>query len=154
MVLNKTPVKIPFWEGESYANLTYKFIPRFLWKDKPTENMGQIFGHRYEILNWDNDHTSMNTPILAEAYMNFGILFVFILFIILGLLLANFLLTQNLLINKFENVENLFGKLNIAISAVFFTQWESNLSMLLGKLIILFVTSRIVVWLYFRKQLF
>jgi len=46
LVKEKTPSIIPYWKGESYLPIFTKFIPRFLWPDKPTENMGQEFGHR------------------------------------------------------------------------------------------------------------
>jgi hypothetical protein len=153
LVYEKTPKQIPFWEGESYTNIFYKFIPRIIWPDKPKEDMGQRFGHRYSILADDNLTTSMNTPILAEAYMNYGFVFVYITFIFLAILMAYLFFDNNLKTNNKHGVESLLNDLNICIVAVIFLQWESNLTMMLGKIIILLVTTKLLTWLYFRKQL-
>lgn len=71
LAIEETPANVPFWEGESYV-LFSKFIPRFLWPDKPKEDMGYKFGTRYGIIDMSNTNTSMNTPILTEMYINFG----------------------------------------------------------------------------------
>jgi len=153
LVYEKTPKQIPYWEGESYTNIFYKFIPRFLWPDKPKENMGQLFGHRYSILADDNLTTSMNTPILAEAYMNFGIVFVFVIFILMALFMSYLFLKNNLKSKNKESIESVLNDLNICIVAVIFLQWESNLSMMIGKIIIILVTTKLLTLFYFRKQL-
>jgi hypothetical protein len=153
LVYQKTPNQVPYWEGESYTNLLYKFIPRFLWKDKPKEDMGQRFGHRYSILADNNLTTSMNTPILAEAYMNFGLVFVFIIFIFMSILMALTFLDDNKKIRNTSNIENVLNDINICVVTVIFLQWESNLSMMIGKILILIVTTKLLAWLYFRKRL-
>jgi len=153
LVYEKTPKQIPFWEGESYVNIFYKFIPRIIWPGKPKEDMGQRFGHRYSILADDNLTTSMNTPILAEAYMNFGFVFVFITIIFLAILMSYLFLKNNLKTNNKQSIESVLNDLNICIVAVIFLQWESNLSMMIGKIIIILITTKILTWLYFRKQL-
>ena len=71
LVLEMTPNNVPYWNGESYKIFS-KFIPRFLWPDKPKESMGYDFGTRYGIIDVSNTGTSMNTPILTEMYINFG----------------------------------------------------------------------------------
>jgi len=153
LVYAKTPNSIPYWEGESYLNLLYKFIPRFLWKDKPKEDMGQRFGHRYSILADDNLTTSMNTPILAEAYMNFGIVFVFVIFILMAIIMALLFLKNNVKSIQSQSIESVLNDINMCVVAVIFLQWESNLSMMMGKILILLITTKLLTWLYFRKQL-
>ena len=154
MVEKKTPAIVPFWDGESYTNLVYKFIPRFIWKDKPKENSGQEFGHRYFILDDTDKSTSMNTPLLAEAYMNYGYFGIVTILFFMALLMSNFSFSGNFIgfnIN-YDSLEYVLSGINICMAAIFFTQWESNMSMLVGKLIILKATEILVHWLYFRKQ--
>ena len=153
MVKEKTPAKVPYWNGESYVNLVYKFIPRFIWKDKPSEEMGQLFGHRYDILNKWNFTTSMNTPIIAEAYMNFGVIGFFLVFIIMSFIMARAFITSNIK-NRMEvnSLNFILSGLNVAIVLTFLIQWESNFSMIFGKITILFIVNQLIEWLGFRKQ--
>jgi len=147
LVKEKTPSIIPYWKGESYIPIFTKFIPRFLWPDKPQENMGQEFGHRYGILAWDNLTTSMNTPIVAEAYMNFGILGFYLIFFFMAIVIATTYSSINTTISTDPiSVDTIVNTIVIAIAAVYFTQWESNLTMMIGKFIILYITT-----LFIRK---
>jgi hypothetical protein len=154
MVEKKTPMIVPYWEGESYEKLFYKFIPRFIWKDKPSENSGQEFGHRYFILDDTDKKTSMNTPIIAEAYMNYGYFGMFLIFVFMAFLMSSFSFSENIIYSQQKNdsLEYVLSGINICMAGIFFTQWESNLSMLVGKLIIIKATEFIIHWLYFRKQ--
>jgi len=154
LVIEKTPNTVPFWNGQSYVNILYKFIPRIIWNEKPKEDMGQQFGHKYSILADENLTTSMNTPIIAEAYMNFGFFFIFIVVILMAILMAK-MFSQSNVLNKHNSgstVESLFNDINIAIASIFFLQWESNFTMLLRKLIILFIFTKLTMWINFRKQ--
>jgi hypothetical protein len=71
-VVRRTPDQIPYWNGETYYSLAGLAIPRFLWPNKPTKELGQAFGHRYGILHWSNLSTAINFPFLVEFYANFG----------------------------------------------------------------------------------
>jgi hypothetical protein len=145
LVKEKTPSTIPYWKGESYLPIFTKLIPRFLWPDKPKENMGQEFGHRYGILAWDNLTTSMNTPIIAEAYMNFGDTGFYLIFFIMALVIAKMYSKQNRTLNQDPlSVDTIINTIAIAIATVYFTQWESNLTMMIGKFIILYVTTKLI----------
>jgi hypothetical protein len=145
LVKEKTPSTIPYWNGESYLPIFTKLIPRFLWPDKPTENMGQVFGHRYGILAWDNLSTSMNTPIIAEAYMNFGNTGFYLIFFIMALVMAKVYSKQNIIQNQDPlSIDTIINTITIAIVTVYFTQWESNLTMMIGKFIILYVTTNLI----------
>lgn len=153
MVKEKTPSKVPYWVGESYFNLLYKFIPRFLWNDKPKEEMGQLFGHRYEVLDKWNLTTSMNTPIIAEAYMNFGMPGFYGIFLLMSFIMARAFISSNLKsLNNDNSLRSILSGLNVAIILTFLIQWESNFSMVFGKVIILFVVNILIEWLAFRKQ--
>ncbi len=71
-VVNYSPNSIPYWQGETYATLASSFIPRVIWREKPTKELGQRFGHRYRILVPGDRETSINLPQLVEFYINFG----------------------------------------------------------------------------------
>ena len=72
-VMEQTPSVIPFWEGETYSDLLWSLVPRFLFPSKPIKQLGQVYGHRYGILDeWDSS-TSVNVPHqVIEMYINFG----------------------------------------------------------------------------------
>jgi hypothetical protein len=53
--------------------MLFKFVPRFIYPDKPQEVSGQSFGHRYGLLDPSNFETSYNLPQLLECYINFGV---------------------------------------------------------------------------------
>jgi len=92
-VVEKTPDIIPYWGGETYLPLGTFFIPRILWADKPSENSGQTFGHRYSFLNTHDVTTSYNMPWLTELYANFGIIGVILGMFSIGLFFR-FLVSQ------------------------------------------------------------
>ena len=70
--MHQSPEAIPYWEGESYATLASSFIPRVIWRDKPSKNVGQRFGHRYSVISPDDRETAINLPQLVEFFVNFG----------------------------------------------------------------------------------
>jgi hypothetical protein len=72
-VIIRTPREIPYWGGETYLSLVGSFVPRILWPDKPTKELGQAFGHRYSYIGANDLGTALNLPILVEFYVNFGI---------------------------------------------------------------------------------
>ena len=148
LVMERTPLEVPFWDGESYKGIFYKFIPRILWSGKPQENLGQTFGHRYNLIAVDDYRTSMNTPFLAEGFMNFGYFGVYFIVLLMSVITANLYFDKLLLISNQKNDSNFFLiliKVNIATLTVFLTQWESNFSMFIGKIVILFLTTFFIV---------
>jgi hypothetical protein len=84
-VLERTPETTPFLKGESYSDAPWKFVPRFIYPNKPDPSWGQLFGHRYGLLDPQDYTTSVNMPQMIEMYINFGVL---------GLFIGMFLLAQ------------------------------------------------------------
>jgi hypothetical protein len=153
LVKNKTPESVPFWEGQSYIPIFYKFIPRIIWLNKPIEDMGQKFGHTYKILADDNMSTSMNCPMVAEAYMNFGDYGVWFFFVFYGILMANIYYNINQKnINVSNSIIEILNRINLCFVSVYFLQMESNFSMFFGKIVILQITM-IVVNMFARKKI-
>jgi hypothetical protein len=72
-VIIRTPHEIPYWGGQTYLSLVGAFVPRFVWPNKPTKELGQAFGHRYSYIGAADNNTALNLPILVEFYANFGI---------------------------------------------------------------------------------
>jgi hypothetical protein len=85
-VIRRTPVEVQYWGGKTYLSLVGAFVPRFLWPDKPTKELGQGFGHRYGYLNPRDEKTSLNLPVLVEFYANFGMTGVIIGMWLVGLI--------------------------------------------------------------------
>jgi hypothetical protein len=71
-VVRRTPDEIPYWNGETYKSLIGAVVPRVLWPDKPTKDLGQSFGHRYKYLHASNKSTAINLPTMVEFFVNFG----------------------------------------------------------------------------------
>jgi hypothetical protein len=129
IVSKLTPDKVSFFEGESYANIYTKFIPRLIWNKKPLDEQGNFWGHRYLVLNPEDKSTSWNFPVLNEFYANFGITGVFIGMFFLGFFIK--FLTLKLWTKNISDVEMLVS--SIVLFNFFFL--ENNLSQILGKII-------------------
>jgi hypothetical protein len=71
-VMDLTPRPVPYWNGETYLSVFAALVPRAVWPDKPEQDLGQQFGHRYGLLDPQDTSTSYNFPMLAESYANFG----------------------------------------------------------------------------------
>ena len=91
-VVELTPAHVPYWKGETYATLPTTWIPRVLWPDKPSKQIGQAFGHRYQLIADHDRTTAVNLPIPVELYANFG--FTGFTFGMLGLGVLYFLLDR------------------------------------------------------------
>ena len=128
-VLAQTPGTISFFNGASYSNLFYKFLPRFMMKNKPKEEWGNFWGKRYGILHPDDTITSWNFTILNEFYANFGIKGVLI-----GMFLLGLLIKVLLILFSFNFKQPILLSASSTIVLNFFFQ-EINLSMLVGAVI-------------------
>lgn len=84
-VIRRTPSDVPYWNGATYLSLVGAAVPRVLWPDKPSKELGQEFGHRYEYLSPEDFNTSFNFPFLVEFYANFGIVGVWIGMFVVGI---------------------------------------------------------------------
>ncbi len=145
LVLEETPSKVPFWNGESYV-LISKFIPRILWPDKPKEEMGYKFGTRYGIIDYTNTNTSMNTPMLTEMYFNFGFFGIVFGMVILSMVYI-------LMNNYFNNNRTSFiGKVYCVAFLFPFVSQESNFSLVFGNVPLLILTILGISNLYVNKK--
>jgi hypothetical protein len=128
-VIQHTPEIVPYWKGKSLAPLLTKFIPRELWPDKPKENFGNIFGHRYGLIAPTDHKTSVNIPWMIEFYINFGNLGVVVGMGMAGIILA--LLDLKLNRKEMSFLEVVFGA-TILMAIIY---QDSNFSLMMGSLI-------------------
>ncbi|MBI1318946.1 MAG: hypothetical protein GC168_08355 [Candidatus Hydrogenedens sp.] len=87
-IVEYTPNPVPYWNGVTLINLITNMVPRFLWRDKPEERLGQEFAHAYYIVQPSDQNTSWNVPWLVEFYMNFGLLGTVISMAVAGIILS------------------------------------------------------------------
>jgi len=135
IVTKNSPDIIPYWQGYSYQILKSKIIPRIFWKNKPSDTLGNEFGHRYNVLTKDSQDTkidkstSWNMPVLNEFYVNFGNMGVLIGMFIMGVIM-NFL-------TKFGSLRNNSNLEAIICLYLFLPLFflESHLSLLFGAII-------------------
>lgn len=133
IVTSKTPEEISYWNGYSYKILLSKIIPRIFWEDKPSDTLGNEFGHRYNILTntdeFKDKNTSWNMPVLNEFYVNYGkkgvLIGMFLIGFIFGLITKFFSFKKNL------NIESIISF--YLFIPLFFL--ESHLSLLFGAII-------------------
>lgn len=84
-IIADTPDKQPYLYGETYIPLFTKWIPRFIWPNKPSEVLGSVWARAYGYLGADDYETSFNLPWLPEMYMNFGIFGVIGISVLIGI---------------------------------------------------------------------
>ena len=145
-VVRRTPDEVPFWKGETYKSLIGSTIPRVLWPDKPTKDLGQAFGHRYALIHESNKSTAINLPILVEFFVNFGGTGVVLGMIVVGMIYR-----------VLDNVVNRPGQSQLLsmIGVVILLPLlliESDFSLVLGGLP-LTGAAFYVIWLWLRKTL-
>lgn len=145
-LVRRTPSEVPFWNGETYKSLIGFAVPRFLWPNKPTKDLGQAFGHRYNYIHASNMSTAINLPVLVEFYANFGEIGV-----VLGMLIVGFIYRIIDAILNRPGQSPLVSIFGVALMIPLFFI-ESDFSLIFGGLP-LSGLAFYVVWRQFRKQL-
>ncbi len=137
-VIEDTPSKVPYWNGETYLPLLTSYIPRALWPDKPTETIGNVFGRRYNYLGKNDFVTSFNLPWIVEMYVNFGSWGILIGMSLVGVSMA-------FLNQKFNHPD--MGSLEFVIGCTILFSLiyqESNLSLMTGGILTLFLALYVI----------
>lgn len=145
-VARRTPDEVPYWRGETYKSLIGSTIPRVLWPDKPTKDLGQNFGHRYALIHASNKSTAINLPILVEFFVNFGGTGVVIGMLIVGMIYR----VLDTLVNR-PGQSQLLSMIGVVILLPLLLI-ESDFSLVLGGLP-LTGAAFYVVWWRLRKSL-
>jgi hypothetical protein len=87
LVVDRTPSKQPYLNGETYAHIAGQFIPRFFWPNKPVAHESTYRLSLYYGLQTEEDTkaTTIGFGMVSEAYANFGFLGVAALGCLFGL---------------------------------------------------------------------
>ncbi|HRE83845.1 MAG TPA: hypothetical protein PLN52_22565 [Opitutaceae bacterium] len=88
LVVDATPARQPFLDGETYTHIIPQLIPRLFWPDKPighvsTQRLATYYGLQTEE---DTLKTTIGFGMLVEAYSNFGYIGLAVLGIVIGTL--------------------------------------------------------------------
>ncbi len=129
-VIADTPKRVRFKYGATYWSLFTKFIPRFIWPDKPVESIGNAWAHEYGYLHKGDFTTAFNLPFLTEMYINFGYYGLIFVSVIISICLGYLSL-------KFWNHDGdgTFTAYGLLLGLPFLTP-ESNLSLMVGRVVI------------------
>ena len=130
----RTPEPIGYWNGTTYKLLFTNLVPRFLWRNKPMERVGQDFGHRYGFLDDNDTITSINLPWLVEMYINFGTWGVLLGMPLVGCVFA--LLTEKLGRPGMNYLEFVVGATILFRLSI---DQESNISLVAGPILLLMI---------------
>ncbi|MGE0878002.1 MAG: hypothetical protein AB7L13_13360 [Acidimicrobiia bacterium] len=84
----KVPSRYPYWNGYSYRNAPYAVVPRVLVPWKPRFTLGNEFGRAFGFLDPQDRTTSENSPLVAEAFVNYGRVGMAVVAVLSGLVLA------------------------------------------------------------------
>ena len=143
-VADLSPDIVPYWRGETYKPLLTSLIPRAIYPDKPIENFGFKFGHRYKILKSLSSHTSLNIPWLTEMLANFGSAGVLVGMAFAGMFLGA--LERSFNVAGMSNAEFAVG------ATILFplTYPESNFSVMTGSLPLVLMTFLICFAIFSR----
>ena len=121
-----TPETILYLNGTTYFPLLFKPIPRFLWADKPVDNSGQLYGHRYGRLDPTDKTTSANIGVVIEAWINGGWLVVVLSSLAFGILIY---FAWRFLIGESTSTGNVLLAMVFLVSAV---GTESSMNLVMG----------------------
>jgi hypothetical protein len=70
VAVENTGVSAEFQHGHTIVPLLSTFVPRLIWKDKPSIAVGQVFGQ--EFVRGVNENTYISPSHLGELYWNYG----------------------------------------------------------------------------------
>lgn len=85
-IVAETGHTTPLERGSTYSLALAYFIPRFIWPGKPDMNIGNFVGHKYSVLQPDDDLTNVAPSFMGELFMNFGSLGLVLGMALLGVL--------------------------------------------------------------------
>ena len=128
-MIELTPKYVPFLKGESYSDILWKLIPRYIYPNKPNPRWGNEFGHLYSIIGEADNSTSINFPQMVEMYANYGYLGVVVGMFIIGIVYR----VICKLINGIDSGEWMTIMASLIYSTLF--NIDSNLLLVFGSLL-------------------
>lgn len=140
-IIQEVQLTQSYWHGETLLPLLSKWIPRAIWPDKPAEDLGNRWARGYGFLDQADYVTSYNLPWLPEMYMNFGWWGIVIISPLLGLFIG--MLERGIMERVDTPVQFAFA---YVIASTFLFP-ESNISLMLGGLIVNWIAIALFLWL-------
>lgn len=145
IIIKNSNNELTLLKGKSYEFLTFFFIPRYLWNTKPTNSYGPLYG-KVAGLTDEGNETSVNVSWIADAYWNYGNLF------ILPLLIKGFLISflGKFIYYKKGNIIYLAGIPSFSLLLL----PESNFSLMLAQSLNYFVLLFLILFfiLFYEKK--
>ena len=142
-VLLKVPDEYPYFEKSTYSHLITSLIPRVLWKNKPSSEVGREFSIKYKFNPKDNP-TSINLPWVAELYLNFSFFGLFFGMFLIGIFIA--LLTKLVSVPKNNYIQYISG-LVVVVPLILS---ESNFALMVGGIIPQYIFLMIIFYIYLK----
>lgn len=87
-VVRDTPRTVPFWNGSTYSDVLYRFVPSIFRFKHSLYHAWHDFGLKYKTLGSEDRETSVAFNYFTEGYMNFGLLGLISTSVIIGSVLA------------------------------------------------------------------
>ena len=87
-VMHAVPDSVPHLYGTSYVSALACFVPRTIWPNKPRGGGAHVGAMIYSEMSSTSDYTGAGYPLggAAEAYWNFGVPGVMLVYVLFGLL--------------------------------------------------------------------
>jgi len=87
-VMHAVPDSVPHLYGTSYVSALAFFVPRTIWPNKPRGGGAHVGAMIYSEMSSTSDYTGTGYPLggAAEAYWNFGVPGVMLVYVLFGLL--------------------------------------------------------------------
>jgi hypothetical protein len=127
--VQETPARVPYASGATYYPLIGILVPRFLWPNKPVDDSGQFYGHRYGFIHPSNLTESTNLSTIAEAWLNDGWVTVVLSALFVGIVL-------HLIWLGWIGPHTAFGNVMIGMAVVrTAADGDSDLSLMMGGVI-------------------
>ena len=141
--------KKEFLNGETYINLKTKFIPRFIYPNKPIENWGNKYGKTYYQISQTDNITSQNLHQIIESYINYGTMGL----VLHGAVLATlFIFIFILIIYSSKNIIEIAYLVSVGVYLI--VTLESNFSSSVGGFFIQIVLYFFYLFLKFNYNFF
>jgi hypothetical protein len=148
-IYSLTPSVLPYQYGATYSYLAVTWIPRLVWPEKPQANAANnYYAVAYEISTEEGiKHSSFGVSLIAEGYMNFGLVGVISIMMFLGGVLAT-------LQNVFAGPSSGAGGQAIFLSSFvcFLNGIGTSAELMFGGLVQNLLCAALLLWLVSRKK--
>lgn len=72
LVMARVPDREPYWGSEGYLPIVTSLVPRLLWPDKPSQEIGNVFGRRFQLSEPLDTETTVNLDPVTQGWLAAG----------------------------------------------------------------------------------